>query len=83
MPDTSIPTKMILTGIHTLINFQLNFSTETTPNTPSPATIKEEIKFCNHVNKSVGLNVINSYRKNKYLMEKKDILDKTSEISLH
>lgn len=47
IPETSMPTKITLTGIHTLINFQLNFSTETTPDKSSTATTKQLIKFWN------------------------------------
>lgn len=46
MPDTSMPMKIMLTGIQTLTNFQLSFSTVTTPEKPKRTTITELIKFC-------------------------------------
>lgn len=46
MPDTSMPMKIMLTGIQTLTSFQLSFSTVTTPEKPKRTTITELIKFC-------------------------------------
>lgn len=45
MPDTSMPTKITLTGIQTLISFQLSFSTETAPDKPRRVTTTVLIKF--------------------------------------
>lgn len=47
MPETSIPIKIKLTGIQSLISFQFNFSTETAPKNPNTATTRVLIKFCN------------------------------------
>lgn len=46
MPETSIPTKITLTGNQTRTSFQLNFSTEMIPHILNAATIAELIKFC-------------------------------------
>ena len=46
MPDTSMPTKITLTGIQTLISFELSFSTETDPDKPNRITTRELIRFC-------------------------------------
>lgn len=46
MPDISIPMNIKLTGIQTLISFQLSFSTETARQRPNTTTTRELIRFC-------------------------------------
>lgn len=46
IPDTSMPTKITLTGIQMRINFKLSFSTETMPDKPKRITTRELIRFC-------------------------------------
>lgn len=47
MPDTSMPTKIMLTGIQTRMRFQLSFSTEINPHILKATTMIVLIKFCN------------------------------------
>lgn len=46
IPDRSIPMNIKLTGIQTLISFQLSFSRETARQRPSITTTRELIRFC-------------------------------------
>jgi hypothetical protein len=50
MPDRSIPMNIKLTGIQTLISFQLSFSTETTRQRPNATTTRELMRFCLKLN---------------------------------
>lgn len=53
MPDTSMPTKITLTGIQTLINFELSFSIETDPDNPNTITTRELIRFCRNILRNI------------------------------
>ena len=50
MPDRSIPMNIKLTGIQTLISFQLSFSTETARQRPNATTTRELMRFCLKLN---------------------------------
>lgn len=62
MPDTSMPMKIMLTGIQTLISFQLSLSTETAPQRANRPTTRELIKFCKIKEKEINLPIGNSVK---------------------